>query len=357
MTVAHLAGGSIVHRLTHLPHWMDGAIVFVIMSGLVLGMVQRRVTERSGRPAYNKLVRRAFFLYCLQLAIMALAIAARTVTGRPNFAPTPSEHDGWVGLAFYAVTMQLPAPNLTILSMYVILLLAAVPIVWLCASGRWWVAAGAAGAVWFVGTLAPTLVVMPHIQEVGVARFNWATWLMPFAIGLIVGWFWNQANLAMVLRKPAVIVGSSMLYMAIFLGAQIFGRMEVGGGAGAGVDAAFQKWDLSLPTIVYGLAAVTASYGLLCLITGWPILRSLKTWLALIGSYSLDCFVILCLGVVLFPVFIEYAKSSSAGVAVALTCVVIQTIWSWLRRRKRIPFTKGATGQPVMVGRADIVGR
>jgi hypothetical protein len=337
MTVAHLAGGSVVHKVTHLPHWMDGAIVFVLMSGLVLGIVQRRVMARFGRPSYNKLVRRALFLYCLQLGIMALAITARAVTGRPNFAPTAGEHDGWTGLAFYAVTMQLPAPNLTILSMYVFLLLAAVPIVWLCATGRWWLAAVGACVVWLVGVLAPAATVMPHIQDVGVARFNWATWLMPFAFGLIGGWFWNQANLARRLTKPAVLAGALALFIVIFVAAQIFGRMQLGGDAGAGVDSAFQKWDLSLPTVLYGVAAVAASYGFLSIVSAWPVVRSVKTWLALIGSYSLDCFVILCLGVVLFPVVVVYTKSSSAGVAVALACLAVQTIWSWLRRGNKIP--------------------
>jgi hypothetical protein len=50
MTTAHLAAGSRPWQVFHLGTFVDGAVGFGFLSGLVLGMTQRRTIDR-GRPA------------------------------------------------------------------------------------------------------------------------------------------------------------------------------------------------------------------------------------------------------------------------------------------------------------------
>src|SRR3712207_992232 len=69
MTLAHLAAGSVAERLAHVAVWLDGAMGFVTLSGLVLGMVYRRSRNRTGRVPYAKALRRVRLLYVIQVGM------------------------------------------------------------------------------------------------------------------------------------------------------------------------------------------------------------------------------------------------------------------------------------------------
>lgn len=340
MTAGHVAGGSLLAKVVHFPFWMDGAIVFVVMSGLVLGLVQRKATDRTGAPKYTTLLRRAGFLYVVQFAILALAVAARLLTGRPENAPDPGESGGWLNTLFYAASLQLPAPNLTILSMYVVLLLAAVGIVWLFARRLAWAALLLAAAIWAVGTIAPQLTVMPHVQESGYDRFNWATWLLPFTLGLVIGWHWSAWKVDALLRRTSVLLISIAALIALSVTAHIFGRLDLGGGTGDAVASFFQKWDLGLGVILFGAVVITVAYGIIVRIGGLPVIRNIRAWLELLGSWSLDCFVILCIAVVVAPALLDYGTTGRVGMLLVAVVLVIMTIWSALRQRDLIPLVK-----------------
>jgi hypothetical protein len=50
-----------LHKITHAPLWIDGATGFVLLAGLVLGMVQARVA--TSRQGLARLGRRTMLVY------------------------------------------------------------------------------------------------------------------------------------------------------------------------------------------------------------------------------------------------------------------------------------------------------
>ena len=74
MTTAHLAAGSWPWRIFHLGTFVDGAVGFVFLSGVVLGITQRRAIERAGLLAgQRKLLRRIVVIYCANIGLCLLA--------------------------------------------------------------------------------------------------------------------------------------------------------------------------------------------------------------------------------------------------------------------------------------------
>jgi hypothetical protein len=329
MTAAHVATDTYTYRLTHVPLWMDAAIVFVLLSGLVLGIVQRS-SANKGRTNYPRTARRAMALYVIYLAVLAIAVALRALTGAPALAPTPADHGGWGGLVFYALTLQMPAPNLTILPMYVVLLLAAVPLLWMCAHRLAWAGMAAAVAIWLLGVLSPAFTVMPHIQDAGVPRFNWATWLLPFALAFVVGWHWRQWDLARRLRTWPAIAVTGVLFVALVALSNVVDRWELFELPRV-LRAAFFKWDVGLGVVLFGSTAIMFGYGLVSRSGSLLIARYPLRWLALIGSWSLDSFVIQCLFVVLVPVVAPHAPDP----AILIAALLVMTAWALLRQKRK----------------------
>lgn len=345
MTAAHVATGTYVYRLTHVPLWIDAAIVFVLLSGLVLGIVQRSAADK-GRTNYLRTARRSLLIYVIYLVVLGLAVILRLVTGAPVIAPIPADHDGIFGLVAYALTLQLPAPNLTILPMYVVLLLAAVPLLWLCVNRRAWIAVVITTGVWLVGVLAPSLTVMPHIQASNVARFNWATWLLPFVLAFVAGWYWRQWQIARVLRKWPVTLVTGLAFVALVALSNAVARWELFE-APELLRGAFYKWDLGIGVILFGMLAIATGYGLLSKASQVRILQYPLRWLALIGSWSLDNFVIQCLFVVIVPVV---APGTSHRV-ILLAALVLMTAWSFMRQKRkerRMEQRQAATAPPLV---------
>ena len=66
--------GSFLDTGIHAPFWIDGAFGFVFLSGLVLGMMQRSATERTGQPTYRRLIDRAELLFIISFGLLTLAV-------------------------------------------------------------------------------------------------------------------------------------------------------------------------------------------------------------------------------------------------------------------------------------------
>lgn len=76
MTLGHVANYSFLWLVSHftISVW-DGANLFVLVSGVVAGIVYRRRIETRGMTAASRaLPKRAGFLYLLQLGLVLLAI-------------------------------------------------------------------------------------------------------------------------------------------------------------------------------------------------------------------------------------------------------------------------------------------
>lgn len=337
MVIAHMSMGSLIYTITHVPRWIDAAFVFVAMSGLVLGMVQRRSRDRDDSPAYIRLIRRGGFLYAVQLAILVFALGVRTVSERPAALPAPTERGGWWPALGQAMTLQLPAPNLTILPMYVVLLAVAAPAAaFLLHRRRPLVLVASALAVYAIAFAFPGNTVMPVLAADPAPQFNWAAWQLPFVLGFLVGWYWYERGLRAVLLSRPVLATAAGVWLGCFAAAQAFTRFGVADGAVAGEVAArlFAKFDLGPGTVVFGGATLVALYALVVACGRVVWLRHLLEPVRVLGLHSLDAFIILCVALVALPALLVYDEAGIGGMLAA--AVVLIVAWSFARTRGQV---------------------
>jgi len=342
MTIAHLAAGSVADKVSHAGVWLDGAIGFVTLSGLVLGIVYRRTHDRTGAVPYCKVLRRARLLYLIQLVTLVLALTVSAVSVRDVGVGRPEQFGGWASALAQVATMRLPVQYVDVLPMYVVLLLAAVPALALLSRSRPVVLLALSVAVYVVATVWPHIAVPPGVH------FNWFAWQLPFVVGLTVGWHWDSRGVAARMRSRPLVVAAAAVAAACFLTAQAFGRLDVMGDSELDslVGAGFTKYNLGPAHILFGFAAMAVGYAAVSALRDAGHLRAVRAWFALLGSRSLDAFVILCLAVIVLPAVLRYQTSSATAMALVVVTLGVQTAWVVLRRRGYLPGLATGTAVP-----------
>jgi hypothetical protein len=227
MVSAHLDDlhqSTFVARVLHSAHWIDGAFFFVALSGVVTGLVHRRVVHRSGfHASASKLVRRAGWLYLVHIALAVAIVAAYNADPSNPVPATPTwGQAGGVGSAVERIVALRLEPNFNaVLPMYVALLLWAVAAVSLLRLNRWWAVAGISVAVYAFGQTVNGLAITE-------AAFPVADWQLLFTAGLLVGWFWEHERGLIGRRwRRAAVGGSAVVAGVLFVSARTMqGPME-----------------------------------------------------------------------------------------------------------------------------------
>lgn len=226
MVSTHVSDGSVIQGGLHLQRWFTGAEGFVMLSGLVLGMVHRRRVARLGdRAASILILRRAGTLYAIQIALCVAVVVIALATGRPSSVPPLDALGGVPGTAISIALLRFQPNFLDILPMYVVFLLAAPPVLWAI---RWNAAAVLAVSV----GLWATAQVWPSIGQLadpifGDAAFQLLAWQLLFVLGLVAGS--RGEDLAGRLRRDhsALVVVSAVALVALVALAQL-DRSSVG---------------------------------------------------------------------------------------------------------------------------------
>ena len=342
MTVGHLAAGSIAERAVHAGVWIDGAIGFVACSGLVLALVYRRVHDRTGQLPYAKALRRARLLWLIHVAVATLALAVASVSTRFDDVADPVGVSGWARSLWLVATLRLPAAHLDILPMYVLFLLGAVPALWLLSRSRAWLLLSVSAAVFAVAYTVPDAVTPDGVH------FVWAAWQLPFVLGLVVGWYWEERGLAEKVRSRTGIAVAVVLTGTCLVLAQAFGRFGVLEGTRTDqlLGQTFGKFELGPARVVFAFAAIALGYAAVSALLHVGPLQWVWGWLSLLGSRSLDAFVIQCVAVILLPALLAYPTSSLTAMLVVLLTLLAQTAWILARRRGLLPGLRTGTDVP-----------
>ena len=328
MVIRHMSYGSFLDTGIHAPFWIDGAFGFVFLSGLVLGMMERRALQTTGLVRYRKLIDRAELLFLINFGLLALALIVGQNAAPTADLPQASSFDGWWSSLWLAATLQLPARHLDILPMYVVLLVASTGAFALLRRGKIVALATLSCGVYLLALQWPSLTVLPALQE-SKAGFNWGAWQFPFVIAAIVGWNWKQWRLRDTLLTKAALYISAGAFVTLSILAQLLGRFNLTPGAlmRTWASAWFDKYNIGPGRIIFGLAALVLAYW----ITTWLLERQFLTpvvsFLETLGSRSLDSFVILCIAVILIPAALPYSRAGLWGNIAAL--VVITLCWGW----------------------------
>lgn len=334
MTTAHLAAGSLPWQVTHSAVFIDGAVGFVLLSGVVVGMTQRRKIDHAGlATGESTLLRRTALIYAAHLALCLLALVI--VTADPARLDS-NRSGGYVGIpslggplpaAIATVTLRVNPHYTSILSLYVVLLLLAMaavaalahrltPLVvaaslGLYAAGYWW-------------PLVFTLESRPGIS----GAVNWATWQLLFVGALLIGWNWRSSLIRWAVHSRLAWC-SAVLLVGTVAGLGWLTRLAAGHPWNPVVTQVFTEGTLSPATILTAFCAA---------LVGYPICRTLVRSarplvapIARLGRHSLDCYLILSASVIMLPSVSRYDPTGLIPVGVTFDILLVMIGWCLLR--------------------------
>ncbi|MCZ2822749.1 OpgC domain-containing protein [Modestobacter sp. VKM Ac-2977] len=332
MTASHLAHHSVFDRATHPSPWVDGASGFVLVSGVLVGVVQRRLGDRGDTAAAReKLLRRVWVIYLghVLLAALALGLAAADPEGAERL-PHPDDQGGWVAALAAAVTLRVNPPNASILGLYVIVMLLSLGTVALLRKGWWPVAAGYAAAVYALGFIDPAWVHLP--REAGTPLdLSWAAWFGLFTLGLLAGWWWADV-------RSALTQGWVPITLAIVT---VIGVLAARADLGSLSDELVDKDVIGPVRILVSVTLWAFVYVVADRAARIPSLAALVAPVSLIGKRGLDSYLILSVLVLVLPSLWTYEQGSPIGVLVALASLCACLAWAGLRTRPGLRARQG----------------
>jgi hypothetical protein len=220
--VNHSKLSSLLSWFTYERLWVvTAAEVFVVLSGVVLGMVYGRRLARDGwRTLVTGLGRRALFLYSVfvGVTVSVLALSALGVD-ISSLVPSDKEAAGWF-LAPGTMTMSGWRDVLVmragpwafeIIGLYVWLVAAAIPCLLILRYAGWRPLLASSWALYLWYRLDPHIVTMAGFEF----AFPLLAWQLLFVHGIAIGYHRNDVT-AFVARMPAMTPRVAMLITAGF---------------------------------------------------------------------------------------------------------------------------------------------
>lgn len=338
MVVHHASSGSLLDKMTHAYRWVDGAVGFVLLAGVLIGMIQHKVIATKSVQAGARLLRsrsRKLYLYHLFLTFAALCAGAYAV-GHP-LLPQVVNEQGWLLALGGALLFSVNATNADLLSVYVVLIFCTQAITPLLARGRTWVVACISACIYIVALLIPQHFTLPAAPgEPGY--FNLGAWQALYVVGLIAGWHWNSKAVRKVLDSRAAFIASVTL---LCLG----GLLRVLKVEGPAIDFLLGKFSLGPASLVLAFALFTFLTRFLTeLITsraGWLVAP-----LCILGRNSLSAYMILALWFLGTTAFQAYDPASVIGMFASAALLLIILLWGIFQSnatRRRLKQRKTAT--------------
>ncbi len=271
--------------------FVSAAEAFVLISGIVLGIVYRGVVEKRGiADALMKALQRAWMLY-LVTVLLTLTFTWLSHALRLSWAP-PLGDGGALGFVLNVVTLHRTVYLVDILLMYTLLLLIAAPAVLLLSRGRTVGLLAASWAVWAVWQFAPGSASIVWTIE-GNDVFNISPWQVVFVTGIVLGWH-REAVHAWLRRLPAPLTTAALGAFCLgVLGLYIaqLTRLEALQGSRVLQTLAFDKPDLVVGRLVVLAALAAVSYALVTWL--WVPIRSAGAWLLLpLGQHALTAYAV-----------------------------------------------------------------
>lgn len=280
MVVDHVGGASWLYSITGGNQFVVSAAEgFIFLSGFLVGVVYRRVTERSGLAAgIRKALERAGRLYVLAV-VLAIGFGLASTLAGQNWGA--DEIGDPIRFALEVLSLQRTFYLADVMLLYA-LLLAATPLALLALQHRHGGAAVVGGslAVWLAFQLSPHPIDVPwRIYENNVFRF--APWQVLFFLALVIGW--HRASMG-------AAIGRALLHPAAIALSVLFGAAAIAVWstdpphltAVFGDQAALQLYDwfdksrLPLPRLLatgaffhLAFAIVTLGWGLVVRLLGW----------------------------------------------------------------------------------------
>jgi hypothetical protein len=348
---------------------VSGAELFVLLSGVVLGLVHRPAMEAGGiRQVAGRTTRRALKLYVTALVVVLVVFLLSRIPGVDGTAVTTftDEGTGAAGTGASGTVYDLypgsdrllaypaSAPALldllllrigpwqfNIMGLYVVLLAVSPLILMLLARRLWAVVLGVSVALHVVGAVAPTRLLPSQFED----SFPLLSWQLLFVVGMVVGYH-RRSILAWWSSRAGRVVLPVCVLLAVLLALFAWSNPYLSNPLDVRLallpdatyqplyDAWFQRTRIEpgrlldvLLVVVVGYAALTAFWR--------PIHRALGWFLVPLGQATLYVFI---MHVLLALVAANVPGLASSGVVVGTLAYVVILGLLWVMVRTRFLF-------------------
>jgi hypothetical protein len=282
MVVDHAAGErpSLLFGVTGNGPWpLTGAHGFVMLSGVVMGLLYVNVVAREGdRGALRKLAARAFKIYLVAVALGLFDLAW-------GFIPILGAGSASISLGNILGVVTLTKGADDLMTFYVTLIVLAAPAILLLRRGYWWLVLGASVATWLVHQVNEKWLNPPTVYFVPVAD-----WQLLFIAGLLIGYHRKRLRELLAGRRGVIFNVVLLTLFAVFLSIQLFviyGAAEVPAWVSSFAADAWQGYDHNPPAHMLALFTYMLSFHRL---TSWvwlPLSKLLGWFLIPLGQSAL----------------------------------------------------------------------
>ena len=352
MVVDHVRGPSWLYVITGGNRFYTSAAEgFIFISGLVAGVVYRRLIERDGLgPSLGRVLDRAAQLYLLAVGLTLAFVPLSEALALPWAQGVDLSNP----LAFVVSVLTLHRTYylVDVPPLYALLLLLAPGALVLLSQGRTDVVLGASWLLWAVYQLFPEQAALPW-PIAGNYLFNFSAWQVLFFSGLALGYHRGRVASALshLPRRPLLVLSGCALagLIALHLAAdRLVWAMPT---EAADPATAHQHLQLLLLDVLFGkadlrpgrLVAFAIVFGFLFLLTTelWGLLHRALGWLFLpLGQHALYAYtahVALAAAVALALEPFGLPNPGPAGLNAAVQLASVGLIWILVRSRLLLP--------------------
>ena len=351
---------SLFHLISHERIGVvSGAELFVVLSGIVLGMVhRRRAIDEGWRSVATRMWSRALLLYvtCIAVILAAYAISflpfvdgdvlttwtdAGSGTTDPMYLTTPLLRDYPVPpqAVLDILFLNVGPYQFNVIGLYVVLLCLAPLAFQLLLRGRWWIVAGLSWGV-YAANMALHVRLFPSQFE---GPFPLLTWQVLFFSGMVAGFYWKPITgwFDRPTGRMTMIVAVVLALAFIFYAWNNPGLAQDPFGLRLSIipqetfetiyESWFQRDSLGILRVANVAVLVTVAYALLsrCWV---PLNRALGWLLVPLGSATLYVF-ILHLLFVLIAGSLPALQGASVWTNTAAHTVIILSLWLMVKNR------------------------
>jgi hypothetical protein len=345
--VNHSRLSSILSWFSYQRFWVvTAAEVFVVLSGVVLGMVYGRRLERDGWLAVAKgLCRRALFLYAAYVAVTVSVFALSLIGVDTSSLTTLDDH----GTAWFLepramsadvwrdVAMMRHGPwTFEIIGLYVFLVLAALPCLLTFRRVGWRLPLAASWALYAFYQVSPHSLTSAGFEAV----FPILAWQLLFVHGIAIGYY-RDAITASVAHWPrsvwvtaGVAAGAFMLFAlsnpradgpswlrSMLVSPELFTHLY---------ERYFALSDLGVGRLMNLAIALPLGYTLLTWC--WPIARASQAVFVTLGEQSLGAFVLHVYGLIILANLPHPDAVWANTAAQVLLILAIASALNWMKQ-------------------------
>lgn len=271
---------------------------FVFISGLLMGIIYAQVVARHGLgAALLKCLQRAWTLYLLTITL-TLTSAALSLQMGLAWAPRVTSAT-WLDFVLSVLTLHRTLYLTDIPLLYTLLVLAAVPVLVLLASGYTKVVLAGAWGLWALWQLAPQHAQFPWpIADNQI--FNFSAWQVLFVTAMVIGYHRRDLARRLAPLPPHVVLGFSGALVAGTIALYALNLYPLWTEYAMLVDPLFGKIDLRFGRLLVFASFFSFALALLTVVWG-PISRALGWLLLPLGQNALTAYTLHLFVVALLP--------------------------------------------------------